>query len=542
MKNGLIVLTAGAAIATAVACSSSDNNAKDQSPSPSSPGSPASSANPAAPTKAVKDLTKKITISKIAGTWAAPVYSPDGAGVKAINERYNVDFKSQYVPYDEYANKLPVVMAGGGLPDMIGMETVDANFVKWAKQGAFLPLNEYIDKYPTLRAIPKSVWDAVTVNGKIYAIPDYFPKKYGKKPIIRKDWLDNLGLKMPTNYDELTKVAIAFAKNDPDRNGKDDTYGVGMVNTAAGSITYGVPMGAAWDGGWYHKNAAGQFIPGLISPGFKKQIEVLRDLYAAGALNKDWPVAKIGDVRNDFFAGKYGIFYEQPYDISSKRFENLKKVAPNAEIAVIPPFAQEDGKKGFLGLSGYYEMFALNAGIKNDPDKINRILLMLDEFRTFIPVDQRTPDNEYFNWKNGGVNTGYTMINGFAIDKDEAQETQPENYVTNRGWAPNDEANEPEKLMQEPFTQSFIKNAVAVLKNTQVYMDPINRVHSELYDAKQSELTKKLNVHHVKMVVGQESIDNWDAAVKEYLSGGGQEVIDDVNKLMKEAGIGGEWE
>ncbi|WP_127585555.1 extracellular solute-binding protein [Paenibacillus koleovorans] len=529
-----MVVLSGILTTSVVACSSGQSKGN---PSPSvSPNSSAATTSPG------KDLSKKISISSIAGTWSSPVYSPDGAGVKALNERYNIDFKPQFVPYDEYVNKLPVVMAAGGLPDLIGMETVDANFVKWAKQGAFLPLNEYIDKYPTLKAVPKSVWDAVTVDGKIYAIPNYFPDKYGKKPIIRKDWLDNLGLKMPTNYDELIKVATAFAKNDPDQNGKDDTYGIGLVNTSSGSITYGVPMGAAWDGGWYHKYANNQYIPGIISPGFKKQIEVLRELYAVGALNKDWTVSKIGDVRNDFFAGKYGIFYEQPYDISSTRFENLKKVNPKAELAVIPPFVQEDGKSGFLGLDGYYEMFALNSNIKSDADKIARILTMLDEFRAFIPVDKRTPDNEFFNWKNGGVDKGYTMINGYAVDKAGAQDLQPENYITNRGWAPNNEANEPEKLMQEPFTQAFIKNAVAALKGTKVYKNPLNRVHSELYDAKQSELLKKLNVHHVKMIVGQESMDNWEVAVKEYLSGGGQDIINDVNKLLKDANISGEWE
>lgn len=203
---------------------------------------------------------KRFTITSIAGTWMSPIPSPDGEGVKKINEKFAIDFKPQFVPYDEYENKLPVVMAAGDLPDMIGMESVNANFVKWAKQGAFLPLNDYIDKYETLKAVPKHVWDAVTVDGKIYAIPQYFPAKYGNKPIIRKDWLDNLGLKMPTNYEELKKVAIAFAKNDPDKNGKDDTYGIGLAK----QIVYGAWAGAAWDGGWYHQNAQGQLIPGNI--------------------------------------------------------------------------------------------------------------------------------------------------------------------------------------------------------------------------------------------------------------------------------------
>ena len=45
--------------------------------------------------------------------------------------------------------------------------------------------------------------------------------------LIRKDWLDNLGLEVPTTLDELFDVMYAFTYNDPDGNGKNDTWGYG---------------------------------------------------------------------------------------------------------------------------------------------------------------------------------------------------------------------------------------------------------------------------------------------------------------------------
>ncbi|MBO1722884.1 sugar ABC transporter substrate-binding protein, partial [Extibacter sp. GGCC_0201] len=53
--------------------------------------------------------------------------------------------------------------------------------------------------------------------------------------LIRQDWLDNLGLYMPTTAEELLDVMRAFTFDDPDGNGKDDTYGF----TAAGGGTVG---------------------------------------------------------------------------------------------------------------------------------------------------------------------------------------------------------------------------------------------------------------------------------------------------------------
>ena len=50
---------------------------------------------------------------------------------------------------------------------------------------------------------------------------------------IRKDWLANLGLEMPTNDREFLEVLKQFTFNDPDGNGKDDTWGT----TSNGSKT-----------------------------------------------------------------------------------------------------------------------------------------------------------------------------------------------------------------------------------------------------------------------------------------------------------------
>ena len=44
--------------------------------------------------------------------------------------------------------------------------------------------------------------------------------------MIRKDWLAKLGLKEPQTVDDLYTIAKAFTEQDPDGNGKKDTYGL----------------------------------------------------------------------------------------------------------------------------------------------------------------------------------------------------------------------------------------------------------------------------------------------------------------------------
>ena len=64
-------------------------------------------------------------------------------------------------------------------------------------------------------------------DGRYMGIP--VPNTLGDSyPImwIRQDWLDALGLEAPKTMDEALDIAIKFATEDPDGNGKADTYGL----------------------------------------------------------------------------------------------------------------------------------------------------------------------------------------------------------------------------------------------------------------------------------------------------------------------------
>ncbi|MFD0868283.1 extracellular solute-binding protein [Paenibacillus residui] len=205
-----------------------------------------------------------------------------GIGLNMINERFQVDYRPTFYLADRYYDKLVSVLTSNRIPDIISFPNDSLKFIQFAKQGLFLPLNEYIDTYSTFQAVPPAMYERFSVNGNIYGIPQYYPS-YNMTPIIRKDWLDNLGLSMPTNFEELKQVAIAFAHDDPDGNGKDDTYGI--VTGRNYYPDYG--FGAYWDSAaWLHKNEAGDYIPGSISEGFKQQIAIMAELYAEGALAK----------------------------------------------------------------------------------------------------------------------------------------------------------------------------------------------------------------------------------------------------------------
>ena len=124
---------------------------------------------------------------------------------------------------ETYLEQLNLRIAAGDMPDMFtpwnGVET------ELIENGALLDLTDLLpEKAPHLwESIPGDVWDAVKANdptgqNRIYVIPQVM--SYGRNgAMIRKDWLDNLGLDMPTTQEEFVEVLRAFKNDDPNGNG-----------------------------------------------------------------------------------------------------------------------------------------------------------------------------------------------------------------------------------------------------------------------------------------------------------------------------------
>lgn len=111
--------------------------------------------------------------------------------------------------------------------DIYGGTSVRQAVNSYAALGAFLPLNELIEEHaPNLKAFLEEhdeVRRSLTAaDGNIYFL-SYLPDGgVGRTYFIRTDWLDKLGLEMPTTFDELESILYAFRNQDPNGNGQKD--------------------------------------------------------------------------------------------------------------------------------------------------------------------------------------------------------------------------------------------------------------------------------------------------------------------------------
>ncbi len=122
---------------------------------------------------------------------------------------------------DGYIQGLRLALAGGEVFEAImpwsqtfAQELIDA--------GLIIPLDDLIPQYEHINAYySPEIWDAIRAQqgGSIYYIPQPAPRITGRAGFIRRDWLERVGLDVPTTRDELLTVYRAFRDQDANGNG-----------------------------------------------------------------------------------------------------------------------------------------------------------------------------------------------------------------------------------------------------------------------------------------------------------------------------------
>ena len=167
---------------------------------------------------------------------ARTVEVKDLAMVQRWKEDTGIEFDWQVIAADGAAEKLSLTLtAGDELPDAFwnfigGLSGQYA--VQYAEQDVFIPTQDLINEYcPTLVQIlednPQYQKEIVTPDGNMYGFP-YIEQMKGlvmtSGPLlINQNWLDQVGMDLPTTVDEFTDILYAFKEaGDLNGNGEAD--------------------------------------------------------------------------------------------------------------------------------------------------------------------------------------------------------------------------------------------------------------------------------------------------------------------------------
>ncbi|MGI2295279.1 extracellular solute-binding protein [Paenibacillus sp. GXUN7292] len=435
------------------------------------------------------------------------------AGVKGV------DFVAQQAPGDDYNTKLNLLASSGELPDFFDIDALTLS--RFVEQGLVQPIDEYLKAAPNLmKLIPQHYWEQVTFDGKIYALPNGLREEAFNSPnvgsiLIRQDWLDTLNLKAPTNLDELYTILKAFVNDDPDQNGKKDTFGfsgtkLSRFNSIFGA--YGVIPNF-----WIERD--GQIKKGFTLPETKQALALLQQWYKEGLIDPDFPVMESKQLNEKIINSKIGLFENDAYLVDPKAnptSEALNKTTPSSKLVLIPPPKGPEGKSGTPQVNAVaaapLRALSVNA---QDPERLFRFLNWF--------VD----DSE-----GGGFNLALYGIEGtdYTYDKEKNLITQTTSYadlykkgynnpirmafITDRRWTTEEVRAAIEVASQNVIPNAFWKTVPAELD----YPDLETKLWAEYF---------------VKIVTGVWPIEKFDEFVEKYYQQGGTKIEQQANEEWK---------
>ncbi|GAA0798426.1 sugar ABC transporter substrate-binding protein [Spirilliplanes yamanashiensis] len=256
--------------------------------------------------------------------------------------------------FEDFETKLQQAAAQKQLPDIVINDT--AQLGSLVKQG----LVREVDRAGLAGSgdLSPIAWDAAKgADGKHYAVP-FSAQSFAL--FIRSDWREKVGAEAPTSWEELDKLAVQFTKEDPDGNGKADTYGYVIPGSTKRGYTSWYATSFLWSaGGDFLTGEPGKFTTAVNSPQAVEAVDHLKGQFCTdktvvpGAITMETTQA-----HQVFESGKGGIYFTGPYNMA--RFD---KALGKEKYEVVALPAGPGGKASSLAEG---ENVYLMAGSKNE--------------------------------------------------------------------------------------------------------------------------------------------------------------------------------
>ena len=465
--------------------------------------------------------------------YGGDLFTPDENGdvYKALNEKLGGHLKFIESTWDSRHDKLNMLISSGDTPDMFSYGyTNGENVQKLVKQDLITELTPYADKYPNIKErLEKYSIVKNANNGYYYNIPT--TSDYGDYEVTvphawfyRKDIVEKLGLKLPTNADEMYEFLKAISQSDVDGNGQNDTFG---MTVETDYFLY--PLYNLFGGDMYRYEKVGnEYKPLVISDKMKQGVAYIKRLYDEKILDNEFMLTPSQDVMLEkFISGKAGvIFTNYKYNNIAEKFQKAyPDKNPRDLVAYMPMLYNSDGEQK---VSGNYNFFgALYIKKQPNEERTNKILkfidyLMSDDGMTLLRYGVEGKDYKKENGKI--VSTLGKDENGNPVkieDVDKAALVKQfvsydvmymDDTTPNRDYLEYIVSENHKTGIPNPFAYAFIDPNK---------MDPTEVTALEEYT--QKTITK--------LIVESKDLDkDWDSYVNEYMAKGGSKLIPIMNE------------
>ena len=259
-------------------------------------------------------------------------------------ELTGIDLEIIQPDHDAYYDVMGQTFASGpdNWPDVILMG--GTYYTGYANEGALWDMTEAWENSELKasgRLNDESIIEGVKLNGALYGFP--VARGNGCITYVKKAWLDNVGMDVPTNYEEYIAMLDAFTNGDPDGNGVNgDTCGVsaaGLIGVEEPYINY-LPEFYQDAYPSFTQDENGVWYDGFLEENFRGALERLRDAYNKGYIDKETLTNGTNDCRNKFYEDRFGVFTYWAGTWATNLKVNLVANGLDGELVALPPIEE----------------------------------------------------------------------------------------------------------------------------------------------------------------------------------------------------------
>lgn len=461
---------------------------------------------------------------------------------KLVQERFgkpnNIDVKFVPVPRSEEIQKLNVLMASGSeVPDVVF--TYDSGtFNRYAEQGGLTELTDLIDQYgPNLKKfLGEDTLAYGQYNGEQFAIPGRRLVLGKYAGYVRQDWLDKLKLPVPQTTDELYTTLKAFKDQDPgETGGKVIPFGVSLSSAQYEPLLWSFIKPLTEEQQYTLTQQLGSNDYPVLLPGFEDALKFMNKLYNEGLMSKDFGLDKDKkQLWQSLQNGQVGFYTEDAgelYFSQNDTYKNLQATVPGAVMTPVDAFTNSEGKhaKPAYAPNAMYVMIP-----KSSEHAVEAIKYL----------DWMASGTNLFDIQFGIENENFTLVDGVPVVKPDAtQEAIDKIYnfgdiavIVNGKFAGDDVKNEAAYIAQTPAEfQADMRKSVEISHTDTI--QPIRFDHPIEAEAKYgTALADKFQEIIVKLtMVKTDQFDStYQSVMKDYMSSGGQAILDERIAAYKE--------
>ena len=362
-----------------------------------------------------------------------------------IEEKANVSLKIEGTTHnsDYYTTLNPIINTGVGtddIPDVIftvpGTANIGDAYGKWVEQDLFYNIDDLLaekpGEYPYIEALlTGKQYRNITYGEGAHTLIPYITSNSGWGIYYRTDWLINVGYyttdengnkiaKTPKTIDEFAEVLKLFTENDPDKDNKNDTYGMSPY----GDTFYLNPLyhafGVTPD---YDLDANNKATYMYLQPEFKNFLSWFNQMYSNGYIDPQFAANKDNMDREKFFEGTTGILItnaEQHVTWIADAFENSngKGLLTFGDAPVGTKTLGKEGASGFSDWGGWWGGYSILKDCK-DPHAALRLF-------DYLYSPEGSALRSY-----GIENIHYTIVDNEIVPSVDGRNEEPDNTFNN---------------------------------------------------------------------------------------------------------------